>query len=192
MRKNSLVAIAAILCGASIWGFGLFTSLQQSPTNEVSQSSSNFPPEGKSASSELLLTALMGPDGEYAAYAMYSAVINKFGEVEPYVSILQAESRHIQALTRQLERNGVAVPENPYVDTVEAPEDLQSSAKSWADGEQKNIELYEALKARTTDETLLRVFSNLERASKEVHLPLFELAAKNGGVLESTQMKSAY
>ena len=43
----------------------------------------------------------MDPEGEYAAYAMYSAVIVEFGSVEPYVSIREAEGRHIEAIIDQ-------------------------------------------------------------------------------------------
>ena len=51
--------------------------------------------------------ALMSPVGEYAAAAMYQAVIDEFGPVEPYVTIKSAEERHIDALIRQLDRYGV-------------------------------------------------------------------------------------
>ena len=40
--------------------------------------------------------ALLGPDGEYAAAAMYQAVIDEFGDIEPYVSIKEGEERHIE------------------------------------------------------------------------------------------------
>ena len=46
----------------------------------------------------------MGPDGEYAAAASYTAVLDAFGQVEPYATIQAAEQRHIDALTRQLQR----------------------------------------------------------------------------------------
>jgi threonyl-tRNA synthetase len=39
--------------------------------------------------------ALMSPVGEYAASAMYQAVIDEFGQVEPYVTIRAAEERKI-------------------------------------------------------------------------------------------------
>jgi len=134
--------------------------------------------------------ALMGPDGEYAAAAMYQSVIDEFGDVEPYVTIKNSEERHIGALIRQLERYGVEVPENPYLGNVSAPEDLLTAARAWAEGEIANLEMYDELLAMTDDANLERVLTNLPRASEESHLPLFELAADNGGTSSPDQMPS--
>ena len=132
--------------------------------------------------------ALMGPEGEYAALASYQAVIDTFGNVEPYVSIQQAEARHADALIRQLDRMGVEVPDNPYLGNVPAPADLQTAATAWAEGEVANVELYDTLMEQAQDDRLIRVFDNLRRASAEEHLPAFELAAENGGTLTPEQM----
>ncbi len=145
------------------------------------------PAEGTDAL--LAWEALMGPDGEYAALASYQAVLDAFGaDVEPYASIREAEARHADALTRQLERQGISVPENPYLGLIPAPEDLQTAAEAWAEGEVANVELYDNLIAQTEDSRLLRVFENLRRASAEQHLPAFEAAAANGGTLDASDM----
>jgi len=132
--------------------------------------------------------ALMGPEGEYAALASYQAVLDEYGQVEPYATIKDAEAMHASALTRQLERMGVEVPENPYLGLIAAPADLTTAAAAWAEGEVANVELYDRLIAQTDDEMLIRVFENLRRASAESHLPAFELAAENGGTLDPDQM----
>jgi|LakMenEpi03Aug12_release.lakeMendotaPanAssembly.Ray.scaffolds.fasta_scaffold321199_3 hypothetical protein len=136
----------------------------------------------------LAWNALMDPTGEYAAFAMYNAVIEKFGNVEPYISIRDAEQNHINALTRQLEWAGIAVPANPYVGKVAAPATLQEAATAWAQGEIDNVLLYDKLLAEATDANLVRVFNNLRRASNDIHLPMFEAAAANGGTLTPEQM----
>jgi len=132
--------------------------------------------------------ALMGPEGEYAAAASYQAVIDEFGDVEPYVTIKNSEERHISALVRQLDRYGIEAPENPYLGEIDAPADLLSAAQAWAVGEVDNMDMYDDLLALTDDPTLERVLGNLQRASEESHLPLFELAADNGGTLTTEQM----
>jgi hypothetical protein len=137
---------------------------------------------------EIILAALMGPDGEYAAAASYAAVLDEYGMVEPYGTIYQAELRHIDALIRQLERAGEPVPANPYLGKIDAPADLTTAAKAWAQGEVLNVELYDDLIARTTNANLLNVLGNLRSASLDSHLPAFELAAKNGGTLTKDQM----
>ena len=50
--------------------------------------------------------------------------------------------------------------------------------------------MYDELLTQTENETLTRVLENLRRASLESHLPLFELAAENGGSLTPEQMPS--
>lgn len=139
--------------------------------------------------SALAWEALMGPDGEYAALASYQAVLDEFGQVEPYATIKAAEARHAEALVRQLNRMGVDTPaENPYLGLIAAPADLQTAAEAWAVGEIANVELYDELIAQATHERLIEVFENLRRASDESHLPAFEAAAQNGGTLDPAEI----
>jgi hypothetical protein len=132
--------------------------------------------------------ALTGADGEYAAAASYQAVLDQFGQVEPYSTILAAELRHVNALTRQLEGMGVTVPSNPYLGVVSAPADLKTAAKAWAQGEILNVQLYDELLSEADSTNLVRVFTNLRRASQESHLPMFELAAAGDGTLAADQV----
>jgi hypothetical protein len=176
------------------------------PTSEATESATPTPTESESeepkettqdtkpvikakmSDTEIVLAALMGPDGEYAAAASYRAVLDKYGQVEPYATIYQAELRHIDALTRQLQKLGEPVPSNPYTGKITAPKDLTTAAEAWAEGEILNVELYDDLIAKTDNANLLRVLGNLRRASLESHLPAFELAAENGGTLTQDQM----
>jgi hypothetical protein len=147
-------------------------------------------PEGIAAGSNEALAweALMGPDGEFAASASYQAVLDQYGQVEPYATIKTAEDRHANALIRQLERYGIDVPDNPYTGAIEAPTDLETAAIAWAEGEIANVEMYDELLAQATDSHLIRVLENLRRASLESHLPAFEAAAANGGTLDPADM----
>ena len=52
---------------------------------------------------------------EYAARATYTATLEKFGDVAPFVSIREAETSHISALSRALEAAGEPVPADPYL-----------------------------------------------------------------------------
>jgi hypothetical protein len=134
--------------------------------------------------------ALMGPDGEYAAAASYAAVLDAYGQVEPYATIYQAELKHVDALIKQLDRAGIVAPANPYMGKIEAPADLTTAAQAWAEGEILNVEMYDVLIAQSTDTNLTRVLNNLRSASLDSHLPLFELAAANGGTLTAEQMSN--
>ena len=154
---------------------------------QVTGTSTASPPAGSVAAA--VWEALMGPTGEYAAAASYQAVIAAFGPVEPYVSIEAMEQNHISALTRQLARLGVVAPPNPYLGTIAAPADLVAAANAWAEGERKNVALYDGLfSAASSDAGVTRVFTNLRGSSLEAHLPLFEAAAKSSGTLTEAQM----
>jgi hypothetical protein len=200
MLKNLLkVSLIAGIAAASYFVGTQFNSDSQSLSEAVSDPQVvETPLSTETETSELVApsdsqaalawNALMDPEGEYAAYAMYSAVIDEFGSVEPYVSIREAEGRHIDALIRQLSRYGVAVPENPYLGKVLAPEDLQTAAEAWAIGEIANVELYDKLLTQTSDSNLIKVFTNLRASSNDKHLPMFTAAAENGGQLTPSQM----
>jgi hypothetical protein len=188
-----LLITTVLLAGCSV------PEMEESSPAPTESSESSEAPEAESESSdlvikdvmtdtEIVLAALMGPDGEYAAAASYLAVLDKYGSVEPYQTIYQAELRHIDALMRQLERLGADVPENPYLGKITAPEDLISAAKAWAEGEVLNVELYDQLISKTDNENLLKVLGNLRSASLDSHLPAFELAAQGDGTLTPEQM----
>jgi hypothetical protein len=48
--------------------------------------------------------------------------------------------------------------------------------------------MYDSLLTRTSERGLVRVLTNLRRASQEAHLPMFEAAADHGGVLTEEQL----
>lgn len=137
---------------------------------------------------EALLQALAGPDGEYAAYASYAAVLETYGAVEPYGTIAAAELRHIAALERLLNKYGIDYPEtNPYLGTIETPSSLEDAARAWVAGEIANVALYDGLLPIVANyPDITRVFGNLRGASLQSHLPAFERAAESGGILDST------
>jgi hypothetical protein len=156
------------------------------PSEETENSDSLF--KDVMTDNEIVLAALMGPEGEYAAAASYLAVLDEYGSVEPYQSIYQSELRHIDALIRQLEKAGVVVPENPYLGKVTIPDNLVSIAEAEARVEVLNVEMYDLLISKTENTNLIKVLENLRTASLESHLPAFELAAQGDGTLTTEQM----
>ncbi|MGA1718564.1 MAG: hypothetical protein ACO38Q_07205, partial [Aquiluna sp.] len=204
VKKTTLVAAAALVA-VSLAGCSTSPIFDQAaqvpevsdsttgqieePENEATEDTHESEPEslattGFLTDEQIILEALMGPEGEYAAAASYLAVLEEFGQVEPYATIYEAEIRHADALVKQLERIGAEVPENPYIGQIAAPADLQAAAQAWAEGEVANIELYDKLLTLTDDPQLVKVLNNLRSASLDSHLPAFEEAAENGGVLE--------
>ena len=208
MRKviaTTSVALTAALvlagCAADMESTNVEETQASAPTSETlndsvdDQEAENLEittPDGvvEGTDAYLLWEALMGSDGEYAALASYQAVLDEYGQVEPYATIMAAEARHADALIRQLDRLGIDAPENPYLGLIEAPADLETAAEAWAEGEVLNVELYDQLIADAESEQVIKVFNNLRSASLDSHLPAFELAAENGGVLTEEQMRN--
>ena len=184
--KRTLVigtTIAAVVVGSVIalgagngwWKTCVAVPVQQSAVAEPVQQVSLLTIEAQ----EAVLEALVGAEGEYAAYATYDAILDEYGNVNPYANIMTAEARHIDALKQILDQYEVAYPtENPYLGMIEAPESLAVAAQAGVDAEIANVALYdEQLEAVEDYPDIVSVFVSLQAASQEQHLPAFERAA---------------
>ena len=120
----------------------------------------------------MLLNALQE---ERLAAATYQAVIDKFGEVEPFTNILKAEEQHIAAVENLLKVNNIDIPENNV--TAEAPETLEEAYAKAIEVEKEDIALYERMLPDISDTMIKTVFTRLTNAS-EWHLKTFEAYSK--------------
>jgi len=120
---------------------------------------------------EALETALAD---EYHALALYQAVIEQFGAIQPFVELAQAEEQHIAALYTHFDKYGLAVPENTWLGNIPSFESVQAACQAGAAAELANAELYDRLLNQTDDAGLQHVFQNLQHASLENHLPELE------------------
>ena len=118
---------------------------------------------------------------EYMARAMYSRVIEKFGEVRPFVNIVEAESRHIQALLPLFRKYGIPVPADDWESRVEVPASVLEACKAGVQAEIANADMYERLlDASTQYRDVQVVLRQLQRASRENHLPAFQRCVERG------------
>ncbi len=122
-----------------------------------------------------LLAAL---DDEYMAHTTYVQVIADFGDVLPFSNIVEAESRHIDALVRLFHRYGVEVPDNPWLGKVPRYESVTEACRAGVEAEIENAALYDRLMAGTSRSDVLEVYRNLQRASQQNHLPAFRRSAE--------------
>lgn len=167
----------------------LTLTVLSAPAQQAGRPTTHLPPAVKQA----LVETLAGADGEFAAHALYSAVLKKFGDAQPYLNIREAETRHIQALKRQMEKYGMAIPEDKFAGKVTPPESLLLAAKEGVEAEIKNIALYDRyLTLVEAYPDITRVFTNLQRASRDAHLPAFEAAAASSGQLDDAQMQKLH
>ena len=124
---------------------------------------------------EEALTAAL--DDEYHARATYRAVLDAYGDVRPFVNIVESEERHIQALRRLCERYDVKIPPDPWPSRISGPESLEAACAAAIGAERENAALYEELfKAAGGRADVEETFRRLSTASQENHLPAFERA----------------
>lgn len=125
-------------------------------------------------------------DDEYRAAAFYAAVIEKFGDVRPFINIIDAERRHARRLERLLEAVGEPIPANPY-ETGESrpppvPATLAEACRVGAEAEIQNAALYDedlipAVDGFPAVESAMR---DLRAASQDNHLPAFQRCLERG------------
>lgn len=112
---------------------------------------------------------------EYGAFNLYTAVNAQFGSTIPFSYIARGEQQHINALVRQAQKYGLAVPENPGLANPPVFATLAEACQAGVDAEIADAALYDELKLVTTHADLLQVYDRLQKASLESHLSAFQL-----------------
>lgn len=119
---------------------------------------------------EMLIYALQD---EYLAKAEYEAIIETYGEVRPFINIVEAEQTHIDLLLPLFETYGYDLPENIAADSVVIPESITSAIATGVEGEEANIAMYQAFLAQDNlPDDVRTVFEYLLNASEQ-HLAAF-------------------
>jgi hypothetical protein len=112
---------------------------------------------------------------EYLARALYESIMDTFGEVSPFAEIAFSESKHADTLIRQAEKYGVDVPAyDPESFDLPIFETLDAAYQAGVDAEIADAALYDQLLLDVTHDDLVRVYTNLQRASLENHLVSFQ------------------
>lgn len=112
---------------------------------------------------------------EYGALNLYQSVIDQYGTVYPFSRIVLAEQQHINALISQANKYGVEVPPNPGSTVPTAFNSLNDACQAGVDAEIADAGLYDQLMLMVTHSDILRVFTNLQSASLNSHLPVFQV-----------------
>lgn len=111
---------------------------------------------------------------EYHAQAFYGAVLEQYGVIRPFSNIIRAEERHINALLALYDTFGWQAPANPYTPADFEFGSLEEAAQQAIDAEAANAGLYNELFDGLRDPRVNKVFTNLQRASQESHLPALQ------------------
>ena len=111
---------------------------------------------------------------EFGAQALYQSVLDKFGNVSPFNDIVLSEARHASALINQAQKYGIPVPQFPSSEGLSAFETVDEACQAGVDAEIADAELYDELMSFTTNSALIQVYTNLQKATLDSHLPAFE------------------
>jgi len=123
-------------------------------------------------------------DDEYRAEATYAAVIASFGEVRPFVNIIEAERRHAVRVKAEMNRLGISYDSaNPYLGTLAAPASVLAACEQGIEAEIENIALYDRLLPKIEDPQVRDTLASLQAASRERHLPAFKRCVARGGAM---------
>jgi len=129
--------------------------------------------------SNVLIEAI---NDEYKACATYRLVISKFGEIRPFINIVEAESRHIEALLPLFKKYGITIPDDTWVSRIQVPDSIIDACRDGVQAEIENAEMYDRLLDATKDyPDVQQVLMQLQRASAENHLPAFQRCVERGG-----------
>jgi len=128
--------------------------------------------------SNVLIEAI---NDEYKACATYRLVISKFGEIRPFINIVEAESRHIEALLPLFKKYGITIPDDTWVSRIQVPDSIIDACRDGVQAEIENAEMYDRLLDATKDyPDVQQVLMQLQRASAENHLPAFQRCVERG------------
>ncbi len=127
---------------------------------------------------------------EYKARAEYVALVDVYGEVSPLVELIQAETKHVDALTRLFEMYGLDVPADNGAEFAVVPASLEEAYQIGIEAEVYNISLYENYLTTDLPTNVETVFTHLMSAS-ENHLATFEAYAAGEPVVHMDQQESS-
>lgn len=134
---------------------------------------------------------------EFKAYETYSKIIEKFGLVQPFINIKEAEAIHYSALIQLMQKYNIEVPFNNWATKVEIPNTLIECCEMGVAAEINNIAMYNNLLSYATDTDVRDVIFRLQAASYNNHLPAFRncvlshynASANNGDLSQANIME---
>lgn len=116
---------------------------------------------------------------EFKAYEAYSKVIEKFGNINPFSNIKEAEAVHYSVLISLMQKYSVEVPINDWADKIDVPNTIIECCELGVASEIDNIAMYNHLLNYAQDSDIIDVLFRLQAASYNNHLPSFRACVQN-------------
>lgn len=112
--------------------------------------------------------------GEFLAEETYRVVVEDFGPIQPFASIITAETKHSDAFTVLYEARGLDVPASEWNSgNIPHYPTLQEACAAGVVIEQATVERYDRFLFADLPADVERVFTNLRDAARDRHLPAF-------------------
>lgn len=128
------------------------------------------------ATRDALLEALA--DGRKAE-ATYAAVLAKFGAVEPFLTIVDAERCDRETLLELFRAHKVEIPPDPYRGAPPmTPPTLPEACAVGVKIEEASVAMFDRLLSQVRERDVRMVFRQLQEASRSHHLPAFRACAR--------------
>jgi len=167
MKKIALAM--SIILGLAVFSAGAADSPLPLYGNSAAKADSTLTVE------EMLVYAIQD---EYLARAEYIAIMAKFGQLNPYANIKQAEEQHIAWLKDMLASLKLTVPSDEAARYIHVPASLKDAAQAGVQAEIDNIAMYERFLAQPVLKdpryaAVVDLFVRLRDASKN-HLEAFQ------------------
>jgi hypothetical protein len=163
-KSNPSTVVKLVIAGIIIISNGIIFS-GFSPVKALPQTSLD------SKTQQAMVDAI---NDEYRARAFYQAVMEKFGSVRPFSSIVRSENNHINLWINLFAKYGIAVPTDSFAGNVKVPDTLKAACQMGVKTEIDNVEMYDRFLGFVTQPDLKAAFTQLRQVSQERHLPAFE------------------
>ena len=124
-------------------------------------------------------------DDEYKARETYEQVIHDFGEVRPFINIVEAEARHASALLNLFEKYGISPPPNRCAGKAPHFLSIYEACGTCIQNEIENVEIYDRALKSSRRPGIFTIYQVLGSTSKDLHLPAFqrfEQSSRRGGL----------
>ncbi|NCB51876.1 MAG: hypothetical protein EOM54_08360 [Clostridia bacterium] len=110
---------------------------------------------------------------EYLAHVEYAAIIEIFGDINPYNNIMSAEETHLAFLREVYDTYDLEFPEDTSAEHIIIPDTLLNAAETGVQAEIDNIAMYELFLSYDLPDNVLEVFTALRDGSQS-HLLAFQ------------------
>jgi len=94
-------------------------------------------------------------DDEYKSREIYA---HDFGEVRPFINIVEAEARHVSALLNLIEKYNVSPPANRWAGKAHRFSNVHEACVAGVQGEIENVAIYDRALKSTRCPVILAVY----------------------------------